>query len=85
MKDENHSPEPLTKQVINLVGKFVKVDGELDIDQDIYGVLGVDSVSSLDLLLTIETEFGIVINDVDFIKARTIRQLTNMVQGLNAA
>ncbi len=75
----------VAQKVANLVIRYGKVDENPDPEKDIYGELGVDSVTSIDLLLALENQFSISIDDVQFIKARTITQLAEMVSDLHAA
>lgn len=66
--------------IVSRVGKIPRV-GERD---DIFEA-GMSSISSLELLLELEGEFGVSIPDGDFIEARTPLALAEMVTRLRAA
>jgi acyl carrier protein len=54
-------------------------------DADLFRELGVESTAALDLLLSLEEEFGVSIDDQQFGDARTVRALTALVDKLVAA
>lgn len=62
-----------------------KPDGPLPVDVDVFRELGVESTSALDLLLSIEDEFGISVPDDAFSAARTVRAMTALVDSLKGA
>ncbi len=65
-----------------IVAKVAKLDGDgadLKADADLFRDLGVESTAALDLLLTLEEEFGVSINDQEFGDARTIALVTALV------
>jgi len=51
-------------------------------DEDFYSA-GFSSISALELLLELETEFGVSIPDDQFVPARTVRALDAVISGLN--
>ena len=75
----------LSSQIAELVGKIGKVQGEVPPDKDIYADLGVESVNSIEILLALEDQFGIAIDDTQFIKARTVQLLIDLVLHAKAA
>ncbi len=56
----------------------------LPVDADVFRELGVESTAALDLLLSLEEEFGISIPDDQFGDARTIRLLAELATKLGA-
>lgn len=65
----------IVKRIANLQDGF---DGAADLFRD----LGVKSVAALDLLLSLEEEFGIAISDEAFGDARSVEKLVVLVDGL---
>lgn len=52
-------------------------------DQDFYRA-GIDSMKAMDVMLDLETEFGVTVPDDQFVKARTANALGDLVAGLRA-
>jgi acyl carrier protein len=61
--------------------RVAKLDGAYGAHADLYQELGVKSVAAIDLLLTLEEEFGVRISDEEFSQARTLSALAGLVQG----
>jgi acyl carrier protein len=80
--DQNDKTADEITAVIRSVGK---VPGEVPLDKDLYSDVGVKSIDSIEILLALEDRFGIAIDDTQFIKARTVRLLTNLVLTTRAA
>ena len=51
-------------------------------DADLFRELGVESTAALDLLLSLEEEFGVSIPDDAFGEARTVHALVHLIQRL---
>lgn len=62
-----------------------KPEGPLPVDADVFRELGVESTAALDLLLSIEDEFGVSVPDDAFSSARTVRAMTELVDSLKGA
>lgn len=75
----------LANKITAMVASIGKVDGEVPPDKDIYADLGVESINSIEILLALEDHFGITIDDIEFIKARTVSLLTELVYRTQAA
>ena len=54
----------------------------LPVDADVYADLGVKSTAALDLVLSLEEEFGVAMDDGAFNDARTISSLVDLVQSI---
>lgn len=67
-------------EIVSRVGKIPAVAP----DQDLFEA-GMSSVDSLPLLLELEDAFGVTIPDEEFIQARTIRGLHEMIHRLQGA
>ncbi len=65
------------KQILKEVGK---IDGEISPESDIYSELGVESVNSISILLALEENFSIAIDDNQFIQARSLSKLIELVR-----
>lgn len=59
-----------------------KSEGPLPVDADVFRELGVESTAALDLLFSIEDEFGVAVPDDAFSSARTVRSMTELVDSL---
>jgi acyl carrier protein len=68
--------------IIRRVSKQKGLDGELPTDADVFRDLGVESTAALDLLFSMEDEFGISIPDDSFSGARTVRKMTELIDSL---
>jgi acyl carrier protein len=62
-----------------------KDDGEMPLDADVFRELGVESTAALDLLFSLEDEFGVSVPDEAFSSARTVRKMTELVSQLQGA
>jgi acyl carrier protein len=67
----------------SVIAVVTRVGGipEVGADQDIFEA-GVSSVSALELLLELESEFGVSIPDDEFVSARTPRAIHDLVSRL---
>ena len=68
-------------QDVEKIVEIVKRVGELDAltaDQDFYKA-GVDSMRGMDIMLDLESEFGVTVPDDQFVKARTPYDLAALV------
>jgi acyl carrier protein len=68
-------------EIIRRVSKQ-KPEGALPVDADVFRELGVESTAALDLLFSIEDEFGISVPDDQFSTARTVRKMTELIDAL---
>jgi acyl carrier protein len=80
----NDSTETRISAIIRRVSKQ-KGDGPLPIDADVFRELGVESTAALDLLFSLEDEFGVSVPDEAFSTARTLRKMTELIEGLTQA
>jgi len=80
MNDVNASS--VEGSVRTLVARIGKIEPAFDATKDIFRDLGVKSAAALDLLLSLEEEFGISISDDAFGEARTLDQIVALVSGL---
>ena len=72
---------------IDRIVEIVKRVGELDSlapDQDFYRA-GIDSMKAMDVMLDLETEFGVAVPDDKFVRARTPDALLALVRELQTA
>jgi acyl carrier protein len=70
--------EARVREVLKRVARF---EGGYSSSADLYGELGVKSIAALDLLLSLEEEFGVSIADDAFSNARTLDDLVALVKG----
>ena len=60
-------------------------EGPLPVDADVFRDLGIESTAALDLLFSLEDEFGVAVPDDAFSSARTIGKMTELVNSLTGA
>ena len=75
-----HSDETIIKSITEILQSVGKIESEILPESDIYTELGVESVNSISILLTLEEKFDIVIDDNAFIQARTLTKLVELVR-----
>ena len=76
----------MAPDISSVIEVVTRVGGIADVgpDQDIFEA-GVNSVDALELLLELESTFGVSIPDEEFIAARTPRAMFELVTRLGAA
>jgi acyl carrier protein len=77
----NETNETL-QRVRDLVERVGKLTPGFSDQADLFRDLGVKSAQGLDLLLSLEDEFGVQIPDDAFGDARTVEKLVSLVEGL---
>jgi acyl carrier protein len=71
------------EKVRELLADQLEIDPmEIDMDTDILDDLGADSLDVVELVMSLEEEFGIVITDEHAGELRTVRQLVDFVEKL---
>jgi acyl carrier protein len=68
----------IIQRIVAEVARLKEPDA-VPVDRDLYRDVGVKSTAALDLLLSLEDEFGIQIPDERFGDARTVRGLVDLV------
>jgi acyl carrier protein len=76
--------EVRVSEIIRRVSKQ-KPNGALPLDADVFRELGVESTAALDLLFSLEDEFGVSVPDDAFSSARTVRKMTELIEQLRGA
>lgn len=84
MSESSETTEARIGAIIRRVSKQ-KSDAPLPLDADVFRELGVESTAALDLLFSLEDEFGVAVPDDAFSSARTIGQMTELVDSLKGA
>jgi acyl carrier protein len=69
-------------KIRSIVTRIAKLDDGFSASADLFRDLGVKSVAALDLLLSLEEEFGVTIPDDAFGDARSVERLVVLVDGL---
>lgn len=80
----NDTTETRVSEIIRRVSKQ-KPNGALPLDADVFRELGVESTAALDLLFSLEDEFGVSVPDDAFSSARTVRKMTELIDQLRGA
>ncbi len=80
----NEMDESIETRIAALIRRVSKEKGDwpLPADADVFRELGVESTAALDLLFSIEDEFGVAVPDDAFSSARTVRKMTELVSAL---
>lgn len=74
----------IESRIRGIIRRVARLDGEFSARADLFRELGVRSVAALELLLSLEEEFGVAIADESFGEARNLEALVALVQGLGA-
>lgn len=74
--------QELSEQIAAVVREFGKVEGDIAPESDLYSEVGVESVNSIAILFGLEERFSCTIDDNEFIQARTLTALTQMIRKL---
>ena len=64
-------------EIVRDVGRLA---GDMPDDSDLYAELGVASVNAIAILLALEERFATTIDDNKFVRARSVKQLVELVQ-----
>jgi acyl carrier protein len=67
-------------KIRSILKRVARLDGEYSATADLFRELGVKSIAALDLLLSLEEEFGVSIADDAFGAARTLGELAALVE-----
>jgi len=70
------------EKVLGILQRVAKLEPGFSAQADIFRELGVKSAAALDLLLSLEEDFGITISDDAFAEARTAEKIIALVNGL---
>lgn len=74
------------KQCVSEIVRDVgQLPGDIPDDGDLYAELGVASVNAITILLALEERFATTIDDNKFVRARSVRQLVELVRGSQEA
>ncbi len=72
----------IEEQVREIIARVAKIEPGFVATADIFRELGVKSAAALDLLLSLEEDFGVTISDDAFGEARTVEKIVALVAGL---
>ena len=74
-------------RICAIIGRIVKkpVQDGVPLDADVFRELGVESTAALDLLFSLEDEFGVAVPDDAFSAARTVRKMAALVAELQGS
>ena len=71
----------MIETVKELLGKQLHIDpADIDDDASILDDLGADSLEVVEMLMTIEDKFGIIVPDEDVTELRTVRGVAEYLQ-----
>jgi acyl carrier protein len=70
----------LEGRVRAILRRVARLEGSYSADADVYRDLGVKSIAAIDLLLSLEEEFGVAIGDEAFANARSVKALVGLVE-----
>jgi acyl carrier protein len=69
-------------RIRGILRRVARLDGDFSASADLFRELGVKSMVALDLLLSLEEEFGVSIADAAFGEARSVDALVALLGGL---
>jgi acyl carrier protein len=76
-------PHPEIEEKVRAeIARIAKIEPGFDAGKDIFRELGVKSAQALDLLLSLEDQFGVQISDDKFGEARTATQIVALIAEL---
>lgn len=75
----------LHEDVLAVVRTYGKLSIDPPLDRDLYAELHVESVNAISILLALEEKFSLAIDDHLFARARTARQLIELIERLRTA
>jgi acyl carrier protein len=78
----NEAVEQRVRAVVSKVARFAPDYEAFTPDADLFRDLGIDSGAALDMLLSLEDEFGVAIPDDTFGSARTLRSIAKLITEL---
>jgi len=73
----NNVEDQLKKIVANHLGRNVE---ELDINNELINDLGGDSLDAVEITLAIEEQFGIKIQDAEYVELKTLREYAELIK-----
>jgi acyl carrier protein len=69
-------------RIRGILHRVARLDGPYGKGADLFRDVGVKSMAALDLVLSLEEEFGVSIADKTFGEARSLGALVSLVEGL---
>jgi acyl carrier protein len=76
-----HEVPDIQARIREVLHRVARLEGGYSAEADLYRELGVKSIAAIDLLLSLEEEFGVPIADEAFARARSVSALVGLVQG----
>ncbi len=71
----------MIEKVKELLSKQLKIDlASIEDDANILDDLGADSLEVVEMLMTLESEFGIIVPDEDVMALKTVRSVAEYIQ-----
>ena len=75
----------MIERVKELLAKALRMDpSQIDDDANILEDLGADSLDVVDMLMTLEDEFDILVPDEDVVKLKTVRSVAQYIEANRA-
>ena len=73
----------MVEQIRGMIASISRIPAErISLDADLYMDIGVVSVHALQLLSELENKFGIVVPDDEFVEARSVQALAELISRL---
>ena len=71
----------MIEKVKDLLAKQLRLDAStIDDDANILDDLGADSLEVVEMLMTLESEFGIIVPDEDVMELKTVRTVAEYIE-----
>lgn len=71
----------MIEQIKELLAKQLKIDlNTIEDDSNILDDLGADSLDVVEMLMTLESEFGLIVPDEDVMSLKTVRSVAEYIE-----
>ena len=71
----------MIEKIKDLLAKQLRLDvSTIDDDANILDDLGADSLEVVEMLMTLESEFGIIVPDEDMMELKTVRSVAEYIE-----
>lgn len=74
----------MKETLLDIISRKLGIEkSEIDVDADIYDVLGADSLEAVDMLIELEDTLNVSIPDEDAVELRTVRDVAEYLEEMN--
>ena len=74
----------MKETLLDIISRKLGIEkSEIDVDADIYDILGADSLEAVDMLIELEDTLNVAIPDEDAVELRTVRDVAEYLEEMN--